>query len=50
VKNTEVVVSRGRINTHGVIHIIVGRIVQMTFQRFQSNSVDHQLQLQYPVC
>jgi len=38
VKNTEVVVIRGCINTHGVIHIIVGRIVKVTFQSFRSNS------------
>jgi hypothetical protein len=49
VKNTEVVVIRGCINTHGVIHIIVGRIVEVNFQSFRSNSVDHQLQVQYPV-
>jgi hypothetical protein len=45
VKNTEVVVSRGCINTH----IMVGRIVEVTLQSFRSNTADHQLQLQYPV-
>jgi hypothetical protein len=49
VKNTKVVVSCGCMNTRGVIHILVERIGEVTFQSFPSNSVDHQLPLQYPV-